>query len=118
ATGVNVCESKHTMSKLGACLLVAALVGLTCLALACDLQCGLQDSTQSTSSGLCHPDGPRPAAPKHDAQARDVAKAPPVLPFPDGAIPVCFDRLHSHETESAFHSIPVVASPASLVLRI
>ena len=106
------------MSKLLACLAIAALVGLTSVAFACDLKCELRDAAESSSESPCHPDGPHPGLPTHGVHARDAAKVLPLLPVGVGPVCVQTGRLELHKTQIASGTLPGAPSVGALVLRI
>lgn len=106
------------MAKLAAGLLVVALVGMTSLALACDLQCRLEDSGAASAAGSCHSHGSHPTAPKHSVHTRAVVKALSALSVPDAACRALSEIIKLQQGMTAPTSEPYSPVPAVFVLRI
>ena len=104
------------MSKLVAGLLIVALVGLTSLVFACDLQCQMEASVAASTGDQCPLHESHPAAPKHSLHSRAVVKALGVLPVPAASIQTMSGIRTLQEVMIANTSEP--PSPAALVLRI
>ena len=106
------------MSKFVASLLIVALVGLTSLAFACDLQCQLEASAVASTGDQCPLHESHPAAPKHSVHSKALVKALGVLPGPAAAIQTMGGMLTFQEVMIANTSVPHSSAPAARVLRI
>ncbi len=106
------------MVKLVASLLVVVLAGATALALACDLQCKLQDSSGAASDGPCSSHDSHPSMAKHSLNTTAVVKAVVALPVLAATIEQISSVPALGQTGERPHFGVAAPSPGPIVLRI